>query len=69
MAFTNTTAHITFGDRFAALRTQMAEAHAKRKIYRTTHGELASLNDRELSDLGLNRSMIKRIAMEAAGYV
>ena len=38
----------------------------QRMIYRTTLTELNGLSARELADLGIARSMIKRIAMEAA---
>lgn len=33
--------------------------------YRKTLNELRGLSTRELNDLGLNRSMLKRVAMEA----
>ena len=39
---------------------------ARRALYRRTVAELRQLSDRELSDLGLSRSMITRIAYEAA---
>lgn len=39
---------------------------AKYKIYRSTVVELEMLTDRELADLGVSRSMIKGIAIEAA---
>ncbi len=35
------------------------------RMYRQTVNELASLSDRELADLGLHRSMIRRIATQA----
>ena len=38
---------------------------AKRRIYRRTIQELNSLSTRELSDLGIHRSMIRQIALEA----
>ena len=69
MAFTTQThAGITFADRFATFRADFQEARAKRAIYRTTKNELTNLTNRELADIGINRSMINRIAMEAAGY-
>ncbi len=37
-----------------------------RKLYRDSVRELRSLSDRDLADLGFNRSMIKSIALEAA---
>ena len=45
---------------------QMQEALARRKVYRSTRSELAALSDRELRDLGISRSGIKRLALEAA---
>ena len=48
--------------RLTALREQMA----KRALYRKTISELQSLTGRELADLGINRSAIKGIALEAA---
>ena len=44
----------------------MRRAQAKRKIYRATFDELTVLTDRELRDLGIPRSNIKKLAMEAA---
>jgi uncharacterized protein YjiS (DUF1127 family) len=38
----------------------------RRKIYRETVAELNALSTRELADLGIPRSMITRIALEAA---
>lgn len=38
----------------------------RRRVYRQTYRELSALSTRELSDLGLNRSMIRRIAYQAA---
>ncbi|WP_341365450.1 DUF1127 domain-containing protein [Yoonia sp. BS5-3] len=61
-----TFAGFSFGHRFAALRTEIVEKLAKRKVYRSTVAELESLSNRELADLGLSRSMIKSIAIEAA---
>ncbi len=45
---------------------QMRKAQAKRKVYRATYHELSTLTDRDLRDLGIPRSNIKRLAMEAA---
>ncbi|MDO5528751.1 MAG: DUF1127 domain-containing protein [Paracoccus sp. (in: a-proteobacteria)] len=39
---------------------------ARRALYRRTVAELRQLNDRELNDLGLHRSMITRVASKAA---
>lgn len=50
--------------RVAALRTAMAGARARRAAYRRTFAELAGLSDRELSDIGIARGDIRRIARE-----
>lgn len=68
MAYTtqNRTMTLTLAERFSALRARITEAAAQRKVYRTTLSELEALTSRELADLGINRSMIKSIALEAA---
>ncbi|WP_347536862.1 DUF1127 domain-containing protein [Roseovarius sp. CAU 1744] len=38
----------------------------RRKVYRRTYRELSVLPDRSLRDLGIPRSSIKSLAMEAA---
>ena len=57
---------LTLGERLGAVRARLAEAAAQRKVYRTTVAELDALSNRDLSDLGLSRSMIKSVAIEAA---
>ena len=42
------------------------ERYARYRTYRRTLNELSDLSDRELNDLGLNRSMIRACAYEAA---
>lgn len=54
------------GQRIAAFRATLADRVAKNKIYRATYNELQALSDRDLADLGLSRSMIKRVAIEAS---
>ena len=51
---------------FHQKRDQLRVALAKRKVYRATYHELSVLTDRDLSDLGIPRSSIKNLAMEAA---
>ncbi len=51
-----------FGNLMSTARTQME----RRKVYRQTKSELDSLSNRELCDLGISRSMIRRLALEAA---
>ncbi|WBU54753.1 DUF1127 domain-containing protein [Paracoccus sp. SCSIO 75233] len=45
---------------------RLQEARARRVVYRQTVKELSCLSSRELNDLGIHRSMITRIAAEAA---
>ncbi len=50
---------------FASL-IETAKARFERyRLYRQTVNELSALSDRELNDLGLHRSMIRRLAMQA----
>lgn len=44
----------------------LSQRFARYRTYRRTVDELESLNDRELSDLGIHRSMIRGIAYRAA---
>ncbi|MEX0367928.1 MAG: DUF1127 domain-containing protein [Ruegeria sp.] len=46
-----------------------AERHAKRRVFRATFDELNALSNRELADLGLHRSELKRVAWESAADV
>lgn len=43
-----------------------AERRAMHRVYKTTVYELDQLSNRELADLGMHRSHIKRVAWEAA---
>ena len=40
--------------------------YGRYRIYRQTVNELSELSNRELADLGLHRSMIRCLAMQAA---
>jgi uncharacterized protein YjiS (DUF1127 family) len=51
-----------FGNGFARL----SRAISRRRIYKRTYAELNALSTRELNDLGISRSMISRLAYEAA---
>ena len=44
----------------------LAARYAQHRAYRTTLNELSVLNSHELADLGLNRSMLRQVALEAA---
>lgn len=49
-------------DLFASVR----HAWARSRVYTRTYNELNALSSRELADLGISRSMISRLAHEAA---
>ena len=68
MAHANTTrsAEIGLGGRFGTAVQTVQEMVRKRGIYTRTLRELRGLTDRDLSDLGLHRSMIAEVAREAA---
>ncbi|MGO4917211.1 DUF1127 domain-containing protein [Pseudogemmobacter sp. W21_MBD1_M6] len=53
-------------ERTVALFKFAADRYARYTVYRNTINELSALSDRDLSDLGLGRSMIKSVAYEAA---
>lgn len=48
-----------------ALKNAFLEARRKRQIYLTTHTELSAMSDRDLTDLGIARADIPRLASEA----
>lgn len=56
----------TLNNRFAALWADMVVAYNNWRVYRTTLNELNTLSTREMADLGINPSMVRRIALEAA---
>ena len=45
---------------------RLSEAFVRRRVYNRTYAELNALSTRELDDLGISRSMISRLAYEAA---
>jgi len=67
MAFTtsNHTAP-TLLERLVAYKNDLAERHAKNRVYRETLDELQALSSRELADLGMSPANLKSIAYEAA---
>ncbi|NRA98639.1 MAG: DUF1127 domain-containing protein [Rhodobacteraceae bacterium] len=67
MAYANTSAErASAPGRFARRIYDLAERWARYTVYRDTLRELQSLSDRDLADLGLHRSLIRRTAYEAA---
>ncbi len=59
-------AHSGFYERMALAVDGWSERTAKRRLYRQTYRELASMSSRELSDLGLNRSSLGAVAYDVA---
>ena len=53
-------------DRFHAMMADYRAKAARRKVYRDTLRELSALSHRELADLGLNQSELRRVAYQAA---
>lgn len=47
------------------LLARARKAFADHRLYRQTLRELSTLTDRELTDLGIHRSMIREIARES----
>lgn len=50
---------------FHQKQEQMRTVLAKNNAYRATFNELSALNDRDLKDLGIRRSEIKNLTLEA----
>lgn len=57
---------ISISEYFAFVGKKIAEDFAKGRMYRKTLNELSALNGAELADIGLTRSEIRRVALEAA---
>jgi uncharacterized protein YjiS (DUF1127 family) len=64
-AYTNRAAYGTIGDRFALALKSWKDARNRRALFSQTRDELYSLSDRDLSDMGIHRSMIDALAREA----
>ncbi|WP_343082244.1 DUF1127 domain-containing protein [Ostreiculturibacter nitratireducens] len=52
--------------RLAAVAREIQETRQRRRVFKQTLRELNQLSNRELADLGIARSMITRVAHEAA---
>lgn len=66
MAYALPSATATVGSTGRGLLARLREALQRRQLFTRTMRELNGLTTRELSDLGLTRSMITRVALEAA---
>jgi uncharacterized protein YjiS (DUF1127 family) len=66
MAYVNTNVNSSVLSRVLAATSGITAALRKRQVYLSTRRELNSLSNRDLSDLGIHRSMIAEISREAA---
>ncbi len=66
VAHTQTALKGTSGFGIAALIETAKTRFVRYRVYRQTVNELSALSNRELADLGLHRSIIRRVAMQAA---
>ena len=53
-------------ERLFAMVADLGERLRKARAFRRAYNELAALPDSQLRDMGLNRSMIRRVAYQAA---
>ncbi|WP_375173609.1 DUF1127 domain-containing protein [Pseudooceanicola sp.] len=66
MTETRSVAAPSHGGFFSRLVAGLTERYTQYAAYRKCVEELSALNDRELRDLGLHRSMIRSLAHEEA---
>jgi len=66
MAYLNTTSAPTLTDRIGGVVTALVARYRRHQLYRETFNGLSALTNRELHDLGLNRSELRRVAADAA---
>lgn len=66
IAQTRSTAIAHNGGFLSRIVSGLTERYARYTTYRKCMDELSSLSNRELRDLGLNRSMIRSLAYEEA---
>lgn len=63
---TNTPVQAGPSNRIQAAFKFLATRFAQHRVYRETMNELQGLSSRELADLGLHRSEVRRVAYHAA---
>ena len=66
MAYVSNAGRAGFAQSGSGLIARIKDALARRRLFNQTYRELSALSTRELDDLGINRSMITRLAHEAA---
>jgi len=57
---------LSLSERLAEIRAAATVAYGNWRVYRRTLNELNELSAREMADLGINPSMVRSIAIEAA---
>ena len=58
-----------FGGGVASVFSAASDYLSRRRTYRQTLCELNALSDRELADVGINKSMIGALARQSAGFL
>ena len=58
-----------FGGGVASVFSAASDYLSRRRTYRQTLRELNALSDRELSDVGINKSVIGALARQSAGFL
>ena len=66
MAYLNTTTAPSIFDRISGFTSALVARYRRHQLYRETLNGLSALTNRELRDLGLNRSELRRVAAEAS---
>ena len=66
MAYLNTTTAPTIFDRIGGIATSLLARYRQHRMYRETFEGLSALSNRELNDLGLYRSELRRVAAETS---
>lgn len=66
MAYVTSSVRVGVAQQGEGMMARIKEALRRRKVFNQTYRELSALSTRDLDDLGINRSMITRMAMEAA---
>lgn len=66
MAYLNTTTTPSLFARMTGGLAALAARYRQHRNYRETFEGLSALSNRELADLGLNRSDLRRVAKDAA---
>lgn len=66
VATTQATLNSTQTIGFASVIKTAKTRFARYRLYRRTFNELSALSNRELADLGLHRSAIRRVSLQAA---